>query len=494
MNQDYFSSRIEWEWLSEPAVFENAELRDPIVYNANKITIQRGLDYSLYAIIEIQEDPKQSPFFDLVNQNSPVTLSFSVNFGIENLVLLGCVCSGNQMHIDMNYQSSAKRTYTLIPKRIEISGPSEKVGWLTDWYLDGIDKIGVFNNFTKRESSRTLIRERSGDQPKKEENRNRKLFSLPSSFSNNSRDYFVITYSHWTILVTKVPQEIGPNWSENIGIEYYPDDEGNIPSTDEREAISELISFFFGKRLILIGSTEFDEKGKCISQISHQKVGYPYPKKFKAASFPPVDLFELWQEGGIGNLIVEFLPKYIKLRSDVNLNEILWNLWQADHDPLSQQIPTLVLGIEHLAKNWYNSQPNTTKAVYLPKQEYEALIAPEMMNLKQKLKSYADGDKILSKINSAYQMSTSDRISRLFAELDLDVGDIEKNIFKSRNKFSHGYTLSTDEEIREAFWLSMACRSLFGRIVLRILGYSGAYVDYSSEERSAKPIEIPLGS
>jgi len=497
MDDECFSSRIEWEWLSHPVIYENVELEEPEKSHVDKISINRGNDYSLYVTVEIEEDSqKRNPFDEQFSHPSPTTLSFNVNDSGDRLIIHGSFCKEYNSKIIISKNSSSKR-YTLIPTKIEVdfapSEPLRETDWLVDWYLNGIDHLGVFAYFTDREFSPTLIRERS-HHPREKEGNGDNTINLTAASNSCERDYFPITYSQWTILVTKVPKNFGPEWSINIGIEYHPDEEGNFPSSEEREALSELIGFFFGKQLVKIGETQFDERGNWISQTSFQKLFHPYPKKFKEAAVPPIDLFEQWQEGGIGKLIEKYFPMYLQLRSDIHLDDIIWHIWQTDHATLDQQIPTIVLGIEHLAKNWFKSQHSKTAGVYLPKKEYLELIAPEMVTLKEKLSQYDDGEKIIRKINSAFQMSTTDRWVRLFRDLNLEIGDIEGDIFRNRNKFSHGHTLSSDEEIREAMKLSMAARSLLNRIILRILNHSDMYVDYSLDNHRAKPLEIPLGS
>lgn len=489
---------IEWEWLYEPAVFKNLDLHAPIALHVDKLTLQRDPDYALYAIIEQHQHQVQplekDPFYNLSHSNRPITLSFTADHNTISIELSGCVCIHARQLSDPSRESAIITLTLFIQKvgveRINLKEP-QKVGWMTEWFLNGISEFTLFRGRTDRQYSSALLRQRT-DLSSAELLSEK---SITSTSRSVSPDFFPISYGQWKIFVTEVPDGIGPTWSINIGIEYSADDTGSFPSDQERDAIAELVSFFFGKQLVRIGSTTFDENGNFITRVSQQKMGYPYPQRFHDGPSPPDVFPELGSNPGIGERIAELLPRYLQLRADIGIDEILYNnLWQADKDPLGSKIPTLVTGIENLAKRWFASQQSPNKGVYIPKREYESLIAPEMVSLKVKFEEIPDGEKVINKINSAFQMSTSDRFLRLLTELNLPIGEVEEKVFRDRNKYSHGHILSSDEEINTAMKLSSAARSLFNRIFLRMLNYQGTYIDYYLEAEAAKSLDEPVGS
>jgi hypothetical protein len=63
-----------------------------------------------------------------------------------------------------------------------------------------------------------------------------------------------------TFVVHLVPDEVGPKWSKNLGIEYAWKG-GAIPDENTRDAIGEVIGFVTGRRLMPVGSTTFDAAG-----------------------------------------------------------------------------------------------------------------------------------------------------------------------------------------------------------------------------------------
>ena len=81
-----------------------------------------------------------------------------------------------------------------------------------------------------------------------------------------------------------------------------------------------------------------------------------------------------------------------------------------------------------------------------------------------------------------------------FEELGLNIDAAEKKAIKARNKMIHSrVTASGQEQIKDLVRLSFAYRTLFHRVMLKLLGYSGKYIDYATEGLPERTVEEAVG-
>ncbi len=123
----------------------------------------------------------------------------------------------------------------------------EMAGWLTEWYLNGPKMHTWIMRITKRKYSDDFRRNRDVYSSREQK--------LVDNISETiSRDYFFVQLHNFSLIIHKVPEDYGPVWSENIGIEYRQDF-GEIPEKETRDSIAEIASFIFGRRLLNVGYT-----------------------------------------------------------------------------------------------------------------------------------------------------------------------------------------------------------------------------------------------
>jgi hypothetical protein len=78
--------------------------------------------------------------------------------------------------------------------------------------------------------------------------------------------------------------------------------------------------------------------------------------------------------------------------------------------------------------------------------------------------------------------------------LGLDIGTLERKAISTRNKMIHStITTNGQEQLEELIRLSFAYRTLFHRVILRILDYSGKYIDYATEGLPERAVEEAIG-
>ena len=148
-----------------------------------------------------------------------------------------------------------------------------------------------------------------------------------------------------------------------------------------------------------------------------------------------------------------------------------------------------------MASSWFESRRSKTKGVYIPKGEFDDLLGEELGSAKSKLESHQYGDRVLNRLSSAYNMGANGRLRFFFDEIGLSVGKIEWWAIGHRNPLAHGassvFDGSTTEQLIRA---TDVYRTLFHRIILKLLGYEGAYVDHGTLGYPIRDISEPSGT
>jgi hypothetical protein len=90
-------------------------------------------------------------------------------------------------------------------------------------------------------------------------------------------------------------------------------------------------------------------------------------------------------------------------------------------------------------------------------------------------------------------MSLTDKLKFFFEEIELPLGIAEQEAIRCRHKMIHSSVDMGDAEIEKIVRLSFAYRCLVHRTILKILGYSGTYTDYSTIGLPEKQIDCVVG-
>ena len=315
-----------------------------------------------------------------------------------------------------------------------------------------------------------------------------------------SKDYLFIEFKLEEkpiyFLIHKVPNEYGPDWSHNIGIEYR--DEWGIPELKERQKISEIVSFIFGRQLIKIGQTIFDKKGCPLKKIALSPNLAPETNIITLCQVIDLTPIRL-NQNSIETPLSKLIPEYLSLREDLNLHEALERYWISQLLPTEAGIIVIAAALELLKTSWYKS-PNHSKikGIYMPKKQYDDLLHADFNAIQEKLEEVYFGEntdfseRILKKIKNSYQMGGNEGLNFFFKDIGLPTGEIEKNAIISRNKPAHGHILK-EKAVDELSEMTNAYRVLVNRTILKILGFEGDYVDYYSKNFPGRYIDTPIG-
>ncbi len=306
--------------------------------------------------------------------------------------------------------------------------------------------------------------------------------SIPECpLQHNGRDHVVVDIDNLEFAVCKVPAELAPEWSTPLSIDF----KVPIPDEDVRQAVSEIVSFVLGRRLMKVGSTLFDQTGHAIEQEAVNPWGKGLKGLCEEWDMPPVPI-EM-PSTDAERLLCELVPKYLENRTSLELSDALWTYWVAIESPLSADLVHYAAAVEALKNSWFRSTRTKSKGVYLPKEDYERLSCKTIDSLRGQVPQA-----VLNRITGAYRMGNAEQLRAFFDEIELPVGSNEEQAMKARHGSAHG-GLSTEADVEELVRHANGYRALFERTFLRLLGYEGNYIDRSTIGHPSRPLREPAG-
>jgi len=115
----------------------------------------------------------------------------------------------------------------------------------------------------------------------------------------------------------------------------------------------------------------------------------------------------------------------------------------------------------------------------MKKEEFETLLEKEIKAITRSLEGKPNGDKIIANILRAYDFGITERYRKFFEEIDLPIDDHEWEAIKERHKFVHGRIIFDDTDWKRVIQHVRTFETLLHKILLRLLGYSGTFIDRS---------------
>lgn len=304
---------------------------------------------------------------------------------------------------------------------------------------------------------------------------------------SSSSDYTLIDLNNIKFILAKVPNALLPEGYEGICIETRE----NYPQLNDEilNGIIEFLSFLFGNKLThtgnsLINNQELVEANLFSCNISKS-----------GTAMPPIQFNSEYEWGDITKLLNLYLPAYLDKRTRIGLKDALSRYWISKDTPIGANLPVLASALEIINHNFIKDLDKELLE-YLPKAEYQGLIKEELESIKNKLDYLPAKEKqiIVNKICGAYQKGSNEKMRILFDKLELEIGKVEEQAIKLRNSMVHGSRDYSDiEDAYDDLILSRAYEILFHRIILKLVGYTDYYIDYSMQNCPSKPIRMKAG-
>ncbi len=479
---DWIERFLEWDFLSTGV----SDLAVESIGNetVDGLTAELGRDNYYGVMASLRGHIKQDVFERLI-------LDRRIALG-EELPTFAIVCTDGPRSIVLSNSAiiSTNSAWSLsgnMPPQIEMEvavgsvvrftgNPEAPPAAATDWYLNG-PVLGTFiwPRTTERRYHGQYVRTRTcsnGESPI--------LVRYPPAddlvHHSTSLDHLLVTLSNMRVIVSKVPEQFTPNWSAGLGLEFRQD-LGGIQDVETRKAIAEALSFLLGRQLLHIGFTSFDSLGQPLEEQAVDPWGDDVVATCQAPGWPPLRL--PWEADESERIISSLIQSYVSLRDDLDLSDVLWAYWVGLRMPLGFELPLFGLALERLMAAWFRSNRSRSSGVYMSAAKFEQLTAEPFMQVERQLGVSKYGDRMMRRMRGAFQMGVNDRFETFFEELGLTLGQTEQLAVQRRNRCAHGGPVDPDQ-IREHIRLTRTYQSMFHRVLLRILGYTGPYIDYGT--------------
>lgn len=398
-------------------------------------------------------------------------------FGYE---LSHCLVSRASINSAETFEADLK-TYRV--RRIR-KREAARAAWLTEWYLNSHDEGLLYPRSIDRELTEEYRVKR--EYPEEE-------VAFEGEQAGSFGRYAFVETPEVCFALEPIPEEFGPPWSKCLGIEYR-DDWGGVPEEDVRDAVGDIVGFAMGRPLVGVGFTIFDERGYPTEQVAKSPLERDLEALCQQPEHPPVQLDRGRPTDAFEALLKELVPRYLELNGELSLDKGLWGYWLSDRLPLGANLPVLATSIEIIKNAWFRSTGSRTGGVYLPKGDFDRLLGDEFAAIEAKLSGVEYGDRILRRIHNSYNMGANESLEQFLDEIGLPVGEVERRAIRMRNLMAHGSSVVFDEtEYERMIHDTLSYRTLFNRILLKILGYEGYYKDRSVRGWPERPLDEPMG-
>lgn len=302
--------------------------------------------------------------------------------------------------------------------------------------------------------------------------------------SSSSKDYTIVNLPDYKFIVAKVPDSLLNGDVKGICFEYRENLE--LVTEDIIYGTKCFLSFLLGNELqnlgySIISGNDLLEVYLCsISKLSHK------------GAMPPIKFNTKYNWGDISFLLNSFLPVYLNLRNSLKLDNALEKYWISKRIPLGANLPVLASALETIAGEYLKTKKHTSE--YISESDYLNLIEKEKEQLEIKLSSIEGGQIMLNKILGAFRKGPNEKMNIFFSEINIEIGKSEKSAINLRNKMAHGNRdYSKDKNVHNDLIHSTIYKLLFHRIILKLIGYDGYYIDYSLQGCPSKHIDTKAG-
>jgi hypothetical protein len=217
--------------------------------------------------------------------------------------------------------------------------------------------------------------------------------------------------------------------------------------------------------------------------------------------FPPcpIDPHQNKKILDIAGLLKALAPRYLKLRRLLNLDHALWRYWTFQEMPLGINLPMIVNAMEILSLAWFSSKFSASQGKFVSGKFFNELLADDFKSIRAKLTKAAEEEgparglgnarsmeAVMTRLRDSFQMGWSARMNQFFTELGLVLSDDEKAALKARNEQTHAFADAA--QAHELWKHGELLRTLFYKVILRLLDYSGEFLDYAVQNPESKTL------
>lgn len=463
-----YYNNIEWEILQEEKIFHNHLWNFEFPFEMPKIKhilIKRDEIYNIVINIECESNQKLP---DEIGEHID-SIKICNKYSSETYVLKNCHLFENIISIENYYGTfSLKLTTTSI---LFDSKNNNEIGWIKEWYLNGPYNHTIFPRTTTY--SKKEIYNKEFDNPVPELQTVKKFEIETNKLSSTSMNYmFCKLNDDENIIISLVPNKMNPNWSNNISIQY--SSKKQIMDKNLRRDIENIISFILGRKLIKIGESQYDHYGNKIKEtilnpsidkklniknICESKDNFPIPLYYYTGDFNE-------------SIIADIINSFIINKETLDFSSMFTNYWSSTFLPSESKIILLAASLESLMNNWFKSENPKHDTVIIEKSKYKKLIKDIKPLI---LETFKENQQIINNFNQLNKLSINKSMELFFEELNIELGDVEKDTILSRNKLVPGNYIDT-KTFEDIIIYSKIYHIILNRAILILLDYDGDYI------------------
>lgn len=493
---DYYKHHLEWEVIDSTVEIKQLRSQGDLYSfdSTNTITVCRDKNYKLTGTLkgEMNEGNLDLMFPQLrEGEMTSGEMVIGVSDDDRQYVLTGVIITNFSLNHDFNNPGQGSFTATVQLDSLTICNDCDtEANKIQYWYLCAKSNVGF-----PMQTQRTSI-----DQYPKQRMQVDELCPLEKSFVPGGKlgftnDFLPLNINEKLVILSDVPKSYLPANASGLCFECRSTFQGGIPDENEIKATAELLGFVIGSPLLLIGVSFYDNH-RLLRQMSISPSVSNLPGTLRKNPSPPVPVQHYANMEYFLATLYELLPRYLEMRDVLKLNNALSSYWIAKDSPIGVNLPILSSALEAIANASLKDPANITQQSNLiPSDEWRSLIKEEYESIKAKLEKAGVQyrDILTNKIDSAFNMGGNEKIKLLFERFGLTVDTIENEALKSRNKMAHGaMKVKNYKKYEEIIRHSVAYETLFHRIFLKILSYSGRYIDYYTYGYPLRAVDEPI--
>jgi len=250
--------------------------------------------------------------------------------------------------------------------------------------------------------------------------------------------------------------------------------------------LTQILSFILGVDFLVIGHSKFNEYFESIYDEYRSSDLKGLHCRQKSMVIPALPIYDDYSQipPSPSEQIDAFIEGYFSKLEEYSMLKILWQVNYARGQHPSFKIQPLSAVFDMLNKAYLKGHFRT---VIEPK-EFKEILAKLKNVINAANIDENDKKQLCNHLNNVNDQTHTQRNRQLFQELGLEISDLEKEAFKSRNKVIHGSKeIKSDFEIRNA----SAFQILITRIILKILNIP-FYSDWSLPTQEARRTEEPI--
>ena len=270
----------------------------------------------------------------------------------------------------------------------------------------------------------------------------------------------------------------------------------NFPTENELFTIINFLVYLTGSELIPIGHIKFGANYSINEQVFLSTFRDNTTALLRHNPMPVIPL-GLKAENGKGKFLTDektvsfLLTQYSATKDSLPLDYLVYCIKCFRAVSLDFQMNILATAFDFIRKAWFKSEKSSSGGKYLQDKKFLEVMVKHLSAIESELGSHMLKKKIINNLKNANHFTLQEESSVFFEEIGLKIGEVEKEIIRQRHKSIHGELRGRDYQ--KLVFMTYGAYSLLNKIVLKLLGYEGLFVDYSSYNFPSRNMDEPLG-